>query len=258
MIAFDHVSKSYGPEGTAAVHNLSFVVGHGEFVVLIGESGCGKTTTLNMINRLIAPSAGTIRLDGQDIAAIDPVLLRRHTGYVFQEIGLFPHMTVEENVVITPRLLCWSATERAVRARELLDLVRLEPDRFARRFPAELSGGQRQRVGLARALAARPGIMLMDEPFAALDPLTRDELSEEYRRIHEALKLTTILVTHDVTEAFLLADRIAVMRQGELVQVATPHELVSAPADEFVRAFIETPRRRAGRLAEVLELRGRP
>jgi osmoprotectant transport system ATP-binding protein len=258
VIAFDRVSKAYGPDGHAAVQNLSFTVGQGEFLVLIGESGCGKTTTLNMINRLIVPSSGAIRLDGEDIAVIDPVLLRRHIGYVFQEIGLFPHMTVEENVTITPRLLAWTPSERAERARELLSLVRLEPDQFGQRFPAELSGGQRQRVGLARALAAKPRIMLMDEPFAALDPLTRDELSEEYQRIHDSLGLTTILVTHDITEAFLLADRIAVMRQGELIQIGAPRDLVRAPASDFVRTFIETPRRRAGRLAEVLEVRGRP
>jgi osmoprotectant transport system ATP-binding protein len=255
VIVFDHVTKSYGTGSAAAVLNLSFTVGHGEFLVLIGESGCGKTTTLNMINRLIAPNSGTIRLEGEDIAVLDPVLLRRHVGYVFQETGLFPHMTVEENVVITPRLLAWTPPERAERARELLSLVRLDSGNFAHRFPAELSGGQRQRVGLARALAAKPRIMLMDEPFGALDPLTRDELSEEYRRIHDSLGLTTILVTHDITEAFLLADRIAIMRQGQLVQIGTPHDLVSAPVDDFVRAFIETPRRRAGRLAEALEIR---
>lgn len=254
MIAFDHVSKSYGADGASAVKNLSLTVGHGELLVLIGESGCGKTTTLNMINRLIAPSAGTIRLEGEDIAALDAVQLRRHIGYVFQEIGLFPHMTVEENIAITPRLLGWPPSERASRTYELMALVRLEPEQYARRFPRELSGGQRQRVGLARALAARPKIMLMDEPFGALDPLTRDDLSEDYRRIHDALGLTTILVTHDITEAFLLADRIAVMRNGELVQAGTPHELVTTPADAFVRAFIESPRRRARKLADALEL----
>jgi osmoprotectant transport system ATP-binding protein len=176
-------------------------------------------------------------------------------GYIFQEIGLFPHMTVAENIAITPRLLGWTAEERGARARELMDLVRLAPEQYAGRSPAELSGGQRQRVGLARALAARPRIMLMDEPFAALDPLTRDDLSEEYRRIHDSLGLTTVLVTHDMTEALLLADRIAVMRQGEMVQIASPHELISAPADDFVRTYIETPRRRARRLAEALEVR---
>ncbi|HVP33972.1 MAG TPA: ATP-binding cassette domain-containing protein [Steroidobacteraceae bacterium] len=257
MIAFDQVSKSYGTDA-AAVHNLSFTVGHGEFLVLIGESGCGKTTTLNMVNRLIAPSAGTIRLEGEDIAALDGVRLRRRIGYLFQEIGLFPHMTVEENIVVTPRLLGWPPAARAARARELMGLVRLAPERFAARFPAELSGGQRQRVGLARALAAEPKIMLMDEPFTALDPITRDDLSEEYRRIHESLGLTTILVTHDVTEAFLLADRIAVMHAGEILQIATPHELVSAPAGDFVRTLIETPRRRARKLADALEVRDAP
>ena len=253
LIAFDHVSKSYG--AGPAVHNLTFTVGDGELLVLIGQSGCGKTTTLNMVNRLIAPTGGTIRLEGADIAALPAFELRRHIGYVFQEIGLFPHMTVGENIAVTPRLLGWTPAERSARVRELMALVRLDADVFAARFPAALSGGQRQRVGLARALAARPRIMLMDEPFAALDPLTRDELSEEYRRIHQGLGLTTLLVTHDITEALLLADRIALMRQGELVQIGTPHELVSAPADDFVRAFVETPRRRARRLAAALEIR---
>jgi osmoprotectant transport system ATP-binding protein len=175
-------------------------------------------------------------------------------GFIFQAIGLFPHMTVAENIGITPRLLGWPKAQIDARVAELLELVNLPLRAYRDRLPASLSGGQRQRVGLARALAARPAIMLMDEPFGALDPLTRDDLSAEYRAIHEALGLTTVLVTHDMTEAFLLADRIGVMREGQIVQVGTPQELLDAPSDDFVRALIESPRRRAARLAEALRV----
>ena len=188
----------------------------------------------------------------------DPVALRRHMGFVFQAIGLFPHLTVEENVAITPQLLKWPADEISARVDELLELVRLDRRLSRPRFPSELSGGQRQRVGVARALAARPHIMLMDEPFGALDPLTRDDLSADYRAIHESLGLTTILVTHDMTEAFLLADRVAVMRDGVLVQLGTPHELLAAPADDFVRTLVETPRRRAAQLAKAMDADSAP
>ncbi|MBU6299059.1 MAG: ABC transporter ATP-binding protein [Alphaproteobacteria bacterium] len=252
MIEFDNVSKRYGPDGNPVLHQLSLKIARCELMVLIGESGCGKTTTLNMINRLSEPSAGTVRVDGQDTQLADPVTLRRHIGYVFQGIGLFPHMTVAENIAITPRLLGWTPQERAGRIEELLSLVRLDAARHRNRFPAELSGGQRQRVGLARALAARPKIMLMDEPFGALDPVTRDDLSDDYRNIHDELGLTTVLVTHDMTEAFLMADRVAVMRGGEIVQVGSPSDLIDAPADDLVKAMIESPRRRARKLAAAL------
>ena len=205
-----------------------------------------------MINRLTEPTGGRILIEGRDIRESDPVTLRRRMGFVFQEVGLFPHMTVSENVAITPRLLGWTPSEIDFRVRELLELTKLDVAEVTHRFPAQLSGGQRQRVGLARALAARPAIMLMDEPFGALDALIRDDLAADYRGIHDRLGLTTILVTHDMTEAFLLADRIAVMRSGELLQVATPRELAAAPANDFVRAMIEIPRRRAEKLADAM------
>jgi osmoprotectant transport system ATP-binding protein len=254
MIALEQVSMSYAGASVPAVRDISLEVPKGTFFVLIGESGCGKTTTLHLINRLIEPSAGRILVDGTDIQTVDPVMLRRGMGFIFQAIGLFPHLTVAENIGITPRLLGWPNGRIAARVDELLELVSLPSTVYRDRLPASLSGGQRQRVGLARALAARPAIMLMDEPFGALDPLTRDDLSAEYRTIHEALGLTTVLVTHDMTEAFLLADRIGVMREGQIVQVGTPQELLDAPADDFVRALIESPRRRAARLAEALRV----
>jgi osmoprotectant transport system ATP-binding protein len=235
-----------------AVRDLSLRVEDREFLVLIGESGSGKTTTLNMLNRLIEPSAGRIAVDGEDVLALDVVSLRRRMGYVFQGAGLFPHMTVKENIAVTPKLLGWPREAAEARADELLDLVRLSPKDYRDRFPRELSGGQQQRVALARALAAKPRIMLMDEPFGALDPLIRDDLAEDYRQIHNTLGLTTIFVTHDMTEAMLLGDRIAVMKDGALVQIGTPNELLARPVGDFVRALVETPRRRARRLAQIL------
>jgi len=250
VIEFVDVSKTYA--AVPAVVDLSVRVAGNEFFVLIGPSGCGKTTTLNMLNRLVEPSAGRIRIGAEDIRDVDPAILRRRIGYVFQEAGLFPHMTVAENIGVTPRLLNWSRAEVADRVKELLALVRLDTDGFRDRLPRELSGGQRQRVALARALAARPHIMLLDEPFGALDPLTRDEVADDYRAIHDELGLTTVMVTHDMTEALLLADRVGVMRTGALLQVASPAELVSRPADEFVARMIETPMRRAARLSAAL------
>ena len=257
MIALDRVSMSYGGAPFPAVRDICLEVPKGALFVLIGESGCGKTTALHLINRLIEPSAGRILVDGTDIQTVDPVTLRRGMGFIFQAVGLFPHLTVAENIGITPRLLGWPEAEIAARVDELLELVRLPRATYRDRLPEALSGGQRQRVGLARALAARPSIMLMDEPFGALDPLTRDDLSAEYRDIHDALGLTTVLVTHDMTEALLLADRIAVMHEGRIVQTGTPSELLDTPANDFVRALIETPRRRAARLAEALHV-GKP
>jgi len=250
VIEFVDVSKTYAT--ASAVDHLSLRVAEKEFFVLIGPSGCGKTTTLNMLNRLVEPTAGHIRIGSEDIRDVVPAALRRRMGYVFQEAGLFPHMTVAENVGVTPRLLDWEPAKIAERVMELLTLVRLESDGFRGRLPRELSGGQRQRVALARALAARPRIMLLDEPFGALDPLTRDEVADDYRAIHGELGLTTVMVTHDMTEALLLADRIGVMRAGALVQVASPAELVAHPADGFVARMIETPMRRAERLSAAL------
>jgi osmoprotectant transport system ATP-binding protein len=258
MIALDRVSMSYSGTAKAAVRDVSLEIPRGAFFVLIGESGSGKTTTLHLINRLIEPDHGHVRVDGVDAATLDPVELRRGMGFIFQAIGLFPHLSIAENIGITPKLLGWPKPDIAARTVELLELVRLPAVQFRDRLPAELSGGQKQRVGLARALAARPAIMLMDEPFGALDPVTRDELSTEYRAIHDALGLTTVLVTHDITEAFLLADTVAVMRDGGIVQRGTPQELIAAPVDDFVRALIETPRRRARRLAEVMQVSAAP
>jgi osmoprotectant transport system ATP-binding protein len=258
MIALEKVSLSYPGTAAAAVRDISFAVPRGAFFVLIGESGCGKTTTLHLINRLLEPDQGCVVVDGVDVRSVDPVILRRGMGFIFQAIGLFPHLSVAENVGITPKLLGWPRERIAARVDELLDLVRLAPGIYRDRLPAALSGGQRQRVGLARALAAKPSVMLMDEPFGALDPLTRDELADEYRAIHDALGLTTVLVTHDMTEAMLLADTIAVMREGRIVQAASPRELLDAPADDFVRALIETPRRRAKRLAETMRVAAAP
>ena len=255
MIELQNVTKTYG-QGQAAVHGLTLSIAEREFAILIGPSGSGKSTTLSLINRLIEPTAGSVRVEGQPIELLDSVDLRRRIGFVFQAVGLFPHLTVAENAAITPRLLGWPKEKIQKRVLDLLDLVRLEPSSYASRFPGELSGGEQQRVGLARALAASPKIMLMDEPFGALDPLVRDELGAEYRAIHERLGLTTLLVTHDMTEALLLADRVAVMRNGAIVQSGSPRELLSAPANEFVRSLIETPRRRAVRLAQALDIGG--
>jgi osmoprotectant transport system ATP-binding protein len=251
MIELRDLSRHYGKRGTA-VEGLTLRIETGEFLVLAGPSGSGKTTTLSMINRLVEPSRGAVLIDGADTRATDAVALRRRIGFVFQDIGLFPHLTVAENAGIVLRLTGVPSNEIIRRVDELLALVRLPPEIFRDALPAALSGGQRQRVGVARALAANPRIMLMDEPFGAIDPLTRDELAFDYRQIHERLGLTTILVTHDMTEALLLADRLALMRDGRLVQVGTPRDLLSSPADEFVRAMVEHPRWRARVLAALV------
>jgi osmoprotectant transport system ATP-binding protein len=252
MIELRDLAKEYATATAAAVHGLNLAVETGEFLVLVGPSGCGKTTTLTMINRLTEPTRGAVFIDNADVRTSDPVRLRRHIGFVFQDVGLFPHMTIAENAGISLRLQGVARREIDARVDEILALVRLPAGEFRGRYPAALSGGQRQRVGVARALAARPSIMLMDEPFGAIDPLTRDELSSDYRQIHDRLGLTTVLVTHDMTEALLLADRVALMRDGRLVQVSTPRELFAHPADDFVRQMIESPRRRARALSEAM------
>jgi osmoprotectant transport system ATP-binding protein len=248
------VSKAFAG-GSLAVRNISFSVAAGTFIAIVGSSGSGKTTTLKMINRLIEPDSGTIRVEGQRVDEQEPHALRRRIGYVFQGIGMFPHMSVAENIGITPQLLGWPAEQIKARTLELLDLVDLPRD-FASRLPAALSGGQRQRVGVARALAARPGIMLMDEPFGALDPLTRDALGTSYRRLHERMQLTTLMVTHDVFEAVLLADRILVMREGVIAADGTPHELLGNPPDDDVRALMDMPRRQSERVRSLLDNAG--
>jgi len=251
MIELRNLTKSYDGR-SAAVERLNLTIATGEFLALVGPSGCGKTTTLSMINRLEDPSDGTVLIDGSDIRDCDPVALRRRIGFVFQDIGLFPHMTVAENAGVVLRILREHQDRIDSRVNEMLALVRLPAEIYGNRFPADISGGQRQRVGVARALAACPAIVLMDEPFGAIDPLARDKLAADYRQIHNSLGLTTVLVTHDMTEAILLADRIALLREGSLVQVGSPHELYSLPADDFVRAMMDTPHRRATALASTM------
>jgi osmoprotectant transport system ATP-binding protein len=251
MISLRAVSKNYA-DGFTAVEDLSLEIEEGEIVVLLGASGCGKTTTLKMINQLIVHTKGQIVVDGQDVTSIDPVSLRRRIGYVFQGIGLFPHHSVAANIAAIPRLLGWSREQIDARVDELLELVGLPCEQFRDRQPAALSGGQQQRVGVARALAAKSSILLMDEPFGALDPVTRDTLQRELLAMRDRLGLTILLVTHDVTEAVLLADRVAVMDAGRLVQVDTPGRLFHAPANDAVASLLATPRRQADLLHRLL------
>ena len=224
----------------------------GEMLAVVGESGSGKTTLLRLVNRLIDADSGTVRVGGEDVRNVDPIALRRRIGYVFQGIGLFPHLDVADNIAITPRLLGTDHASIAARVDELIELVRLDRAAHRHRFPHELSGGERQRVGVARALAARPRIVLMDEPFGALDPLTRDALGQDYRRLHDELGLTTVMITHDMLEAILLADRIAVLRGGQVVAEGTPRELTAAGQDAYVSELMQTPRRHAEKLRELL------
>jgi osmoprotectant transport system ATP-binding protein len=255
MIELRSLTKRFGEQ--VAVAGLSLTVAEGELLVLLGGSGCGKTTTLRMVNRLTEPTSGQVLVDGADTAALAPHELRRRIGYAFQRVGLFPHMTVAENVGVTPSLLGWDAPRIRRRVDELLELVELDPATMRDRRPDELSGGQQQRVGVARALAAEPRLMLLDEPFGALDPLTRDRIQQSFRRIREALHLTAIFVTHDMGEALVLGDRIAVMDAGRLLQVGTPHELLTSPADDTVRQLMDTPRRQAAAVDALLADGGR-
>jgi osmoprotectant transport system ATP-binding protein len=248
-IQLTDVSKRYG--ATAALDRVSLSVGQGEFVALVGGSGSGKTTLLKTINRLNPPDAGQVAVSGEDVAGQPPHALRRRIGYVFQEVGLFPHLSVAENIAVTPKLLGWDAARIAERVATLLDLVAL-PREVAARAPAALSGGQRQRVGVARALAAEPKLMLMDEPFGALDPITRDALGADYRALHERLGLTTVMVTHDMAEAVLLADRVVVLDHGRILADGTPADLLAHTTDPAVRALLEAPKRQAERLRERL------
>ena len=245
-VEFVHVSKQYDArtKGTpGAVNDLSLDVPAGKICVLVGPSGCGKTTSLKMVNRLIEPSAGKILLDGVDTATRDVTELRRGIGYVIQQVGLFPHQTIGENVVVVPRLLGWAATRRRERAAELLELVGLDPARYRDRYPSQLSGGERQRVGVARALAADPPVMLMDEPFGAVDPIVRDRLQNEFLRLQEELAKTILFVTHDIDEAIKMGDLVAVMKVGgRLAQYGPPSEILAAPADDFVARFVGADR----------------
>ncbi len=247
MIELEGVSKSFDGGCTLVVHPTDWKVQQGELIALVGTSGSGKTTLLKMINRLLEPDSGTVRIGGRAVTEVEEHVLRRSIGYVFQDVGLFPHLTVGENIAVTPRLLGWSQSERVARTEELLDLVGL-PRSVAARPPTALSGGQRQRVGVARALAARPKLMLMDEPFGALDPVTREDLGTEYRNLHDQLGLTTVMVTHDILEAVLLADRIVVVRAGRIVADGTPSTLSSTSDDPAVRKLMELPRRQAERV----------
>jgi len=246
-IELSKIEKRFGAH--AALSGVDLAIQPGEFVALVGPSGSGKTTLLKTINGLVTLDAGSVRIEGESVAA--PHQLRRRIGYVFQEIGLFPHLTVGENIAMTPRLLGWDRPRIAARVDELLELVDL-PREMARRMPTALSGGQRQRVGVARALAAQPKIMLMDEPFGALDPLTRDALGGDYRGLHERFGLTTVMVTHDMAEAVLLADRIVVLKGGCVVADGRPAELLASTVDPEVRAMLEAPRRQAERLRQRL------
>ena len=253
MIELQNVRKSYDGGKTFAVSDVSLRVKRGELLGLIGESGCGKTSTLKMINRLEEPSSGEILVNGENVRQQDVEQLRRNIGYVFQGVGLFPHYTVAENVGTVPDLLAWPPSAVIERCRVVLDLVGLPPEQFADRYPSQLSGGQQQRVGVARALAAQPELVLMDEPFGALDPITRADLQEEFKSIQHKLELTVIMVTHDMTEALLMADRIAVMKQGKVLQIGSPTELLNAPSGPYVRKLIEMPKRRADRLDQILD-----
>lgn len=241
-IRLEAVSKQYD-DGTTAVHELSLDVERGELVVLVGPSGCGKTTTMKMVNRLVEPTSGRVLLEGEDVAAMDRVQLRRRVGYVIQQVGLFPHQKVRDNVGTVPSLLGWDKRRIRTRVDELLELVGLPPGTYADRYPSQLSGGQRQRVGVARALAADPLVLLMDEPFSAVDPLARERLQTEFLRVQRELGTTVVLVTHDVDEAVRLGDRIAVLRDGGfLEQYADPATLLGSPATPFVAGFVGADR----------------
>ena len=250
MIQVTGLTRRYGD--ALAVAEVTFHVEAGQVLALVGGSGAGKTTTLKMINRLVEPDAGHVVVEGRDAASLEPHALRRSIGYVFQGIGLFPHMTVAENVALPLRLAGWGRGRIDARVAELLVLVGLAPS-LAGRFPAALSGGEQQRVGVARALAPSPRVMLLDEPFGALDPLTRDRLQRSFDGLRRTLGLTAVFVTHDMAEALVLADRIGVMRGGRLVQVGTPAELARSPADEGVAGLLDTPRRLAHLVASRLE-----
>jgi len=233
-IRFENISKRFSDAGVAAVEDVTLEIPSGAFVVLLGPSGCGKTTLLKMVNRLIEPTSGSIALDGEDIRQLEPTDLRRRIGYVIQQVGLFPHMTVAQNIAVVPELLKWPRERIEARVRELLELVALPAGEYCGRYPAQLSGGQQQRVGVARALAGDPKVVLMDEPFGAIDAITRTALQDELLRLQRQLRKTILFVTHDVEEALRLADRIVVMREGRVVQYDSPVALLTRPADAFV------------------------
>ena len=256
-IALKDVSKAYDEGRVRALDGVSLAVPEREFLAIVGPSGSGKTTLLQLINRLAEPTRGTVEVEGTDVRAVPPIALRRRIGYVFQGVGLFPHLTVAENIAITPRLVGWDRPRLAARVDELIDLVRLERNQ-RERYPHQLSGGERQRVGVARAIAAQPKIVLMDEPFGALDPINRDAIGGDYRRLHDHLGLTTVMITHDMLEAVLLADRIGVMQAGRLIAEGTPHALMTGAHGDYVDELMQTPRRQAERLSALMAREGAP
>lgn len=258
MIELQKISKYYGEK--AAVVDLSFKIEEGDIFGLIGTSGCGKTTTLKMINQLVPPSSGHVLIDGKDVSSRPAEILRRHIGYVIQDVGLFPHYTVQQNIATVPRLLKWDDQRISERTQELLQMVGLEPETFARRAPKDLSGGQQQRVGLARALAADPPIILMDEPFGALDPITKHQVRSEVKQLLKNIQKTIVLVTHDVGEAFEMCDRLCLLDQGKVQQIGTPRELLFNPRNNFVASFFKSNRLQlemmsitAGDILEILQ-----
>lgn len=238
-IRLEKLTKRYADQRRDAVEQLDLDIHEGEIVVFVGPSGCGKTTTMKMINRIIEPTSGRIILDGEDVTAINPDALRRRIGYVIQQIGLFPHLTIGENVATVPKLLGWDAKRIDARVDELLEMVNMSPATYRHRYPKELSGGQQQRIGVARALGADPEVLLMDEPFGAIDPITRDRLQNEFLRLQSEVKKTIVFVTHDIDEAIKMGDRIAILKEGSrIAQYDTPEQILTAPADDFVAEFI--------------------
>ena len=237
MIHYEQIAKSY-QDGVNAVSDFTLSIAEGELLVIIGPSGCGKTTVLKMLNRLVEPTSGRILLNGEDIRKLDPIALRRNMGYVIQQVGLFPHMNILENITVVPDILGWPLEKQRIRAYELLELIDMNPSEFARRYPYQLSGGQQQRIGVLRALAADPAVILMDEPFGAVDPLTRTKLQQELKTLQTQLHKTILLVTHDIDEAFRLADRVLLMQGGRIVQLGRAAELLDHPATPFVREYV--------------------
>jgi len=240
MIRLDNLTKVFDTQKGAVVaaDHINMEVPEGEICILLGPSGCGKTTTLKMINRIVKPTAGKVFINGDDTTGLDTQTLRRNIGYVIQQIGLFPNMTIEENITIVPKLLGWDKAKYKARAREMMAMIALEPDAFLKRFPSELSGGQQQRIGVARALAADPPVMLMDEPFGAIDPINRAVIQDEFLKMQQELNKTIMFVSHDIDEAIKMGDRIAVFREGKLVQYSTPDDLLGAPKNAFVESFL--------------------
>lgn len=244
MVKLKNIKKTYND--TVVVNNLNLEIRKGQFVVLIGPSGCGKTTTLKMINRLIEPTSGSILIEGEDVSGMNPVMLRRKIGYVIQQIGLFPNMNIAQNIEVVPRLLRWPSAKRRKRTEELLNMVSMDPKVYMSRYPSELSGGQQQRIGVLRALAAEPPLILMDEPFGALDPITKDSLQDELKKLQKSLRKTIVFVTHDMDEALKLADIVVLMKNGDVVQADSPEDLLSNPKNDFVAEFIGKHRFKSG------------